>query len=184
MSKRQKIIFHIFRLFIFIILIGNLIQINLPFGKDLTLDKMLTKIDKSPSISSTSLNYDLVWERIWPMDTETQGGRKIAIDSDDNIYQTGYWILENINRAKVLLTKWNTESEKVWSITWGYDQSEYGRDVVVDKEDNVYVCGSTQNSGTGYSDMFLVKFDSSGNELWNSSWGKTDYAAGEAIAID
>ena len=157
-TRRQKLITRSFRLFIFIILILNILHISPQFYEDNMINEVLMKIDKSPLTSSTSLNYELIWERAWRMDLETQGGKKIAIDSNDNIYQTGYWLLESINQAKVILIKRNSAGNKIWSITWGYDESEYGRDVAIDSDDNIYVCGTTQNSNTGYRDMFLVKF--------------------------
>ncbi|MFW9822415.1 MAG: SBBP repeat-containing protein [Candidatus Thorarchaeota archaeon] len=161
------------------------------FWEEYTSKMDLLKTDNTLLTSSTSFNYKLVWERIWPMNPETQGANEIAIDSNDNIYQVGYSILEQwkpnigtISEVEVLLIKSNKSSDVLWSRTWGYDESEYGRDVAVDSNDNIYVCGLSTNFETGYRDMFIVKFDSLGNELWNQTWGKLDFASGEAIAID
>ncbi|MFX1426119.1 MAG: SBBP repeat-containing protein, partial [Promethearchaeota archaeon] len=168
--KRKKFIsFHNFRLFLWIVLILNILLAGSQFWEQYSLNVDLTKNSKYPLTSSTSFNYDLVWERIWPMNKEIQGAKEIAIDSNDNIYQVGYWMIEQYTphgyQTEALLIKSNNLGEVIWSITWGYNESEYGRDVAVDSNDNVYVCGETSNSQTGYRDMFIVKFDSLGNEL-------------------
>lgn len=190
--RRQKIISTNVRLLFLIILMFNVLLKSLQNYEKNIFNKDLTKTYKSPLPSSTSLNYDLFWERIWPFDLETQSAKEIAIDSDDNIYQTGYWLIEQyvspplywVSKADVLLIKSNNLSEILWSLTWGYDESEYGRDVAVDSSNNIYVCGHSTNFDTGDGYMFLVKFNGSGNELWNQTWEKMDYTSGEAIAID
>lgn len=68
--------------------------------------------------------------------------------------------------------------------TWGGSASEQGRGVAVDSKGDIFVTGSTSSFGAGLSDIFLLKYDSSGNLLFQETWGGTanDYASG--IAVD
>ncbi len=72
----------------------------------------------------------------------------------------------------------------VWSKTWGGANDEYGYGVAVDGSGNAYVAGYTSSFGAGNYDAFLVKYDPSGNQLWNETWGGADYDYGKGVAVD
>jgi uncharacterized delta-60 repeat protein len=71
-----------------------------------------------------------------------------------------------------------------WYQVWGGNYSEYGRKVALDLSGSVYVVGFTWSFGEGYADMCLVKYDNSGNQQWNRTWGGTGFDYGNAVAID
>ena len=50
---------------------------------------------------------------------------------------------------------------------------EEGFDVAVGS-DGVYLTGYTASFGEGGYDVFLVKYDSSGNQMWNTTWGASE----------
>ncbi len=58
-----------------------------------------------------------------------------------------------------------------WYKTWGGSFNDKGESVAVDSSDNVYVGGYTDSFGAGSYDSLLIKYDSSGNQQWNHTWG-------------
>lgn len=50
--------------------------------------------------------------------------------------------------------------------------------------DNVYIMGETNSFGEGVTDLFLVKYDSSGVKQWNITWGGTNLESGFEVAVD
>jgi len=68
-----------------------------------------------------------------------------------------------------------------WNTTWGgADQdSSYG---VAVAGDGVYMAGWTITFSEGSGDMLLVKYDTDGNQLWNTTWGGVDGDWGIEIA--
>jgi hypothetical protein len=54
---------------------------------------------------------------------------------------------------------------------WGTELSEVVDSIAVDSLGNIYVAGHYNNTGDIHFDIFLVKFDVNGNELWNATWG-------------
>jgi len=73
--------------------------------------------------------------------------------------------------------KWNVFTLKIdkngsllWDRKWGGEQTEKSCGIAA-KGDEVYLTGWTESFGPGGSDVFLLKYDSEGNLLWNTTWG-------------
>jgi len=49
---------------------------------------------------------------------------------------------------------------------------------------NIYVTGFWNRTGGDNYDVFVVKFDVSGNEIWNDSWGGGESDKAYSIAYD
>ncbi|KKM04725.1 hypothetical protein LCGC14_1761350 [marine sediment metagenome] len=61
-----------------------------------------------------------------------------------------------------------------WNITWGWSGFDYGNDIVVDNNDNVYLIGTTDSFGAGGDDIYIAKYDTAGGQKWNTTWGRGD----------
>ncbi len=112
----------------------------------------------------------------------------IAIDKSENIIITGFAgeNLDNSGGKGVFLTKFDNKGNKLWTKQWGYG---VGNSVAVDSSENIFVIGSTNgdldgNTNAGKSDIFLTKFDNSGNKLWTKQWGTIADDQGNSIIID
>ncbi len=71
-----------------------------------------------------------------------------------------------------------------WNITWGGSNHDLGRAIETDSLNNIYVAGSTESFGEGSTDVCLLKFDISGNLLWNITWGGINSEFAQDIAFD
>ena len=59
----------------------------------------------------------------------------------------------------------------------------------MDSSDNIYVTGYTSgeldgNTNSGESDLFLVKYNSSGTKQWTQQLGTTSKDWGQGVAVD
>lgn len=92
----------------------------------------------------------------------------------------------NENGSNVNLPKTSGEIPLVeaWNITWGGINHDNGRAIESDSLNNIYVAGSTQSFGEGSTDVCLLKFDISGNLLWNITWGGINSDFAQDIALD
>jgi len=118
-----------------------------------------------------------LWYRVWG------GNRKcyfhaLTIDSSDNIYITGSTNFGWPTSTDMLLLKFSSSGDLEWDIIWGGDSWEKGYAVVSDSSNNVYVSGFTDSYGPGLTGIYLLKFNSAGDLLWEVTWGgdKADYA--------
>jgi len=82
--------------------------------------------------------------------------------------------------------KYDSSGVQQWNRTWGGIDEDGGSLTAVDSSDNVYISGWTVSFGAGDSagdsDMVLVKYDSSGVQQWNRTWGGID--PGWGVAVD
>lgn len=130
-------------------------------------------------------NGTKLWDRVWggSLD-EGRYGCDIALDSQDNIYLTGYSTSFGGDSIAVLV-KYNDIGEQLWNTTWGGSEIDGATALVVDNSDNIYVGGYTDSFGTGsYRHLFLLKYDNSGNQLWNTIWDSGFTAHCEDMAVD
>jgi len=148
---------------------------------------------------------DTGWAKTW-------GGlivdncRGVAIDDTGNIYTTGYYAGtvdfdpeggDPHTTGAIFLSKLDRTGNFLWAKTWGISSyNDHGYGVAVDNSGNIYItgefagtvnfnpAGSDPHTSKGARDIFLTKFDSSGNHLWAKTWGGTSYDTGYGVAID
>ena len=121
----------------------------------------------------------------------------IAIDSNDNIYVTGYTQGNldgetNSYNSDMYLIKYNDSGNKQWTKLLGTGSSngdEEGKAITIDSSNNIFITGTTTgtfsgNTNFGSIDMFLVKYNTSGSKQWIKQFGtsSSDYSTG--IVID
>lgn len=84
----------------------------------------------------------------------------------------------------VLILKYNSAGELVWSKTWGGSANEYALHIAVGPDGFLYVTGGTDSFGAGWYDMFLLKLDQSGDLKRALTWGGGSYEFGYDIGFD
>ena len=83
----------------------------------------------------------------------------------------------------VYLIKTDAKGNEIWSSIYGSKYKDYGRSVVQTIDGGFLVAGSTWRSGSGYSDIFLLKTDGNGKELWTKSFGGKYNDNGYAVQL-
>lgn len=124
-----------------------------------------------------------LWNRTWG-GTEWDRGWGVAVDSSNNVYLAGNTESFGAGPSDMILVKYNSAGVQQWNCTWGGIDSEESFGVSVDSLDNVYLGGYTRSFGAGDIDMVLVKYDSSGVQQWNRTWGGIEYDLGWGVAVD
>ena len=110
----------------------------------------------------------------YPSSCGSSAGNGVTTDSSGNIYVTGYTeggLRGNTysDISDIFLVKYNSSGTKQWTKQLGTSSNDEGRGVSTDSSGNIYVTGSTGggldgNTSSGESDIFLVKYDSSGTK--------------------
>lgn len=90
----------------------------------------------------------------------------------------------------ILTVKYNSSGVQQWTASFNGSANDYdeGFSVSADISGNIIVCGksksaSAQNMQTANFDMVTVKYNSSGSQLWVSSYNGTENGDDEAVSV-
>ena len=125
-----------------------------------------------------SKNLVLEWYRIWG-ENSSDSCLGIAIDSLDNIYVAG---ITNSPNYDVFLAKYNHSGSLQWNRTWNTEDNnitEKVSSIVIDSSDQIFLGVNTNVTG---EEWFILKYDSSGILLLNTSYSK--YIPIEFLVLD
>jgi uncharacterized delta-60 repeat protein len=120
----------------------------------------------------------VTWQRIWNATTIRGLGRPdVAVSADGSVYVTGV-TADNQNDA--VLLKFDANGMLLWERAWGGAASDQGLAVATTADGSVYIAGTATSFGPSSSGLFVVKFDSAGNLVWQRI---SDGAEGNAVAV-
>jgi len=118
----------------------------------------------------------------------------VATDSSGNVYVTGGTKggLDGNTSAgdtDLFVVKYNSSGTKQWTKQLGTSSNDYAYGVATDSSGNVYVAGGTNggldgNTNAGNTDLFVVKYNSSGTKQWTRQLGSSSRDSANGVATD
>ncbi|MEP0860498.1 MAG: T9SS type A sorting domain-containing protein [Ignavibacterium sp.] len=116
-------------------------------------------------------------DTIW---TKTLGGSNIDIGTcvqettDGGFIITGYTrSFGSMSGRNVLLIKTDQSGNIIWINGYGGNNDDEGNSVVQTSDGGYVACGYTKSYGSGGNDVYLLKVDANGNQLWDRVFGGT-----------
>jgi hypothetical protein len=148
---------------------------------------------------------NVLWARSIGGANSPDNGSGIATDPSGNVLITGAFqsptltigsaTLINSGNWDIFIAKYDASGNFLWARSSGGYFSDMGQSVSTDASGNVLLTGhfssstiafgstTLTNSGSGY-DIYLVKFDASGNTLWARSAVGTSFDYGQGVSTD
>jgi hypothetical protein len=131
------------------------------------------------------------WYDIWLIKTDENGNEEWnqilgAVNNDDMCFAaqqtidngfiiTGLTAIAPFEDYDVLLIKTDSNGNEIWSRTFGGFDYDGGWDVFQTIDGGYIITGLTESYGAGSGDVWLIKTDENGNEVWNKTFGGIDY---------
>jgi len=110
-------------------------------------------------------------------------GYGITTDVSDNIYFTGASQTFDQENYHVFLQEFTYSCTLIYSQEWGGTGNDIPHGITTDTIGNVYVVGSTDSFGNGVTQIFLLKYDNTGELRFSQTWG-TSNSFGDGVAVD
>ncbi len=143
------------------------------FGANYSTDVWLIKTD---------VNGSETW-------TQTFGGNTVDVGysvqqtSDGGYIIAGYTWSHPVGWDNVYLIKTDANGNATWSQTFGGNNNDYGRSVQQTMDGGYIIVGYSYSNGTptGHYDVYMIKTDTNGNELWSQTFGESNNDYGYSV---
>ena len=104
----------------------------------------------------------------------------------DGYLISGYTSSFGAGSKDVYVAKLDEKGREIWVKTFGGASWDVGTALCESGDGNFFVCGYTHSFGKGEEDIYLVKIDENGNEVWSKTFGgeRLDMANSVALTAD
>lgn len=124
----------------------------------------------------------LIWNKSIPSIDLIDVGEGITSDSTGSIYLTGY---ADSYSDDAWLWKFSSDGEMLWNNTFGGDRNQDAEDLALDSQGNIIIVGDTDAYYASYKQQcFICKFDITGQQLWNQTFGFPNWDEAFAVTVD
>ena len=123
---------------------------------------------------------DTIWTRTFGGNGIEQGN-SVQETADGGFIITGRTNSFGAGDYDVYLIRTDKMGKKMWMHTFGGSGSEDGRSVRQTKNGGFIIAGYTMSYGRGGADIFLIRTDNDGNQVWTQTYGGTTDDLGNAV---
>jgi len=100
---------------------------------------------------------------------------------DGGFILAGYTYSYGAGSSDVCLVKTDSEGNLTWSHTYGESNNEFGTGVQQTTDGGYVICGYAYTGAAGLESVYLIKTDSTGNMVWNRTFGGSNNDYGHSV---
>jgi hypothetical protein len=177
------------------------------FGSDTLVNAENTLGSQDIFLTKYDSNGNILWTKN-SGGTDNDAGYSIAVDSSDDIYLSGSFksntisfdtiTLTNAVQEDIFIVKYKSDGNVLWASSAGNSAIDVSTGIATDVSGNAYLAGYFQSStiifdsitltnvvsSNSTNDVFLVKYDPTGNVLWAKSAGGAGNDMANSISVD
>jgi len=132
----------------------------------------------------------LLWQKTWERTGETLYAMSVGLDDQGNIYMAGDVTREKqyqgnpVSQDDPFVLKISAGGTPQWGRAWGGDHSDLPYGGCTDAAGNTYVSGFYWMYDGVNEQVFLLKYDASGDLDWQKTWGGDFSCQGAGVILD
>lgn len=126
------------------------------------------------------------WNRTYgaPTDMNLESGQSLIQTNDGGYALAGFISADGgLIDYDFWLVKTGSSGDMEWNRTYGGTDWDTATSVVQTSDGGYALAGATNSYGAGQSDIYLVKTDSTGNMMWNRTYGGSDTDFGQCVIL-
>ncbi len=85
--------------------------------------------------------------------------------------------------SDIYLFKTNEEGNIIWQISFGDTLNDYGSDLILDKDGNFVLTGTTTNPKTQFTDIYVSKVNAKGSKIWEKTYESQNNQTARSIIL-
>jgi uncharacterized delta-60 repeat protein len=125
-------------------------------------------------------NGNMLWDKTYGEDMQGEG---VAVDSQNNVIAVGYYYVEDMMQQwDIIIVKYNSNGNQIWSTTYDDLEGEHAFDVAIDSNDNILITGASYDGMT--NNLIAIKYNKDGNLLWARTYNGGYEDEGHGVAVD
>ena len=189
--------------------IGGWFRNTVDFDPGAGVDNRISAGDNDAIVSKYDASGNYQWTKAFG-GTGTDSANSVAVDSSGNVYVAGVFKntvdfdpgagVDNRTSAgdyEAFVSKYDASGNYQWTKAFGGTGTDSANSVAVDSSGNVYVAGAFKNTvdfdpgagvdnrtSAGEIDVFVSKYDASGNYQWTKAFGGTGWDSAYSVATD
>jgi len=114
-------------------------------------------------------NYE--WSKTFGDSLNDDRAFKVLPTDNNSFLISGYTETYGAGGKDAWLIKTDSLGNEIWNKTYGGMSDDYCYSMSETQDGNYVLIGSTSSYGNGLQDVWLIKVDPEGNELWNETYG-------------
>ncbi len=123
-------------------------------------DMLVVKVDESGH---------MIWSKRFGGAGTEYGNACLLVD--DGYLVLGYTTSFGAGSKDFFLVKLDNDGNELWTRTYGGVSWDVGTSLCSNSDGSYFICGFTHSFGWGEEDIYLVKTDGEGNEIWSKTYG-------------
>lgn len=125
-------------------------------------------------------NGNEIWNKTYG-GIHTEYASDIISTSDEGYAIVGSVFSNQSTESDIMLIKVDGNGNKEWTSVFGDGKDEWAESMLQTEDGGYLIAGRTSSYGSNLWDIWLIKTDENGNEMWNKTYGLWDMEWAETI---